>query len=102
IAAQTPFRDIVKREVRPGGKRTSRADIEADIRKRLMLLYHPTCTCRMSDTAEGAVVDSQLRVHGIAGLRVVDASVMPTVTGGNTHAPVLAIAEKAAELILAA
>ena len=64
-----------------------------------MLIYHPVGTVRMSDTHELAVVDSQLRVHGLRGLRVVDASIMPTIVGGNTHAPTVMIAERAADLI---
>jgi choline dehydrogenase len=64
-----------------------------------MLIYHPVGTCRMSDDGHDAVVDSQLRVHGVDGLRVIDASVMPTITGGNTNAPTIMIAERAADLI---
>jgi len=64
-----------------------------------MLIYHPVGTARMSDTHEQAVVDSQLRVHGLQGLRVIDASVMPTITGGNTNAPTIMIAERGADLI---
>ncbi len=64
-----------------------------------MLIYHPVGTARMSDTHPQAVVDSQLRVHGLHGLRVIDASIMPTITGGNTNAPTIMIAERAADLI---
>ena len=99
IAAQKPLREIILRELKPGPGIVERADLEADLRRRLMLVYHPVGTARMSDTAEGAVVDSQLRVHGLQGLRVVDASIMPTIPGGNTNAPTIMIAERAADLI---
>jgi choline dehydrogenase len=99
IAAQEPLREIVTQELKPGPHVVERADLEADVRRRLMLIYHPVGTCRMSDTADDAVVDSQLRVHGLEGLRVADASIMPTIVGGNTHAPTVMIAEKAADLI---
>ena len=64
-----------------------------------MLIYHPVGTARMSDTHEQAVVDSQLRVHGLQGLRVIDASVMPVIPGGNTNAPTIMVAERGADLI---
>ena len=99
IAVQGPLREVVLKELKPGPEATSREDLEADLRRRLMLIYHPVGTCRMSDDGEDAVVDSQLRVHGIDGLRVVDASIMPTITGGNTNAPTIMIAERAADLI---
>jgi choline dehydrogenase-like flavoprotein len=99
FAAQGPLREVVIKELKPGADAVDRADIEADLRRRLMLIYHPVGTCRMSDTAEGAVVDSRLRVHGIEALRVADASIMPTIVGGNTHAPTVMIAERAADLI---
>jgi choline dehydrogenase-like flavoprotein len=99
IAAQGPFREAVVRELKPGPAVRDRAAIEADVRRRLMLIYHPVGTCRMSDGGEDAVVDGALRVHGLDGLRVVDASVMPVITGGNTNAPTIMIAERAADLI---
>jgi choline dehydrogenase len=99
IAAQGPMREIVVSELKPGLDRRDRADLEADLRRRLMLIYHPVGTCRMSDGGDGAVVDSRLRVHGLESLRVVDASVMPVIPGGNTNAPTIMIAERAADLI---
>jgi choline dehydrogenase-like flavoprotein len=74
------------------------AAIEHFIRARADSIYHPVGTCRMGTDAE-SVVDTSLRVRGVQGLRVVDASVMPTLIGGNTHAPTIMIAEKAADLM---
>jgi choline dehydrogenase-like flavoprotein len=102
IAAQPPLERIAVRELRPGADVNGREALEADLRRRLFLLYHPSGTCRMSDDADRAVVDSQLRVHGIERLRVVDASVFPVIPGGNTHAPTVMVAEKASDLIRAA
>ena len=99
IAAQQPLREVILKELRPGPETQGREQLEADLRRRLMLIYHPVGTARMSDTDEQAVVDSQLRVHGLEGLRVVDASIMPTIVGGNTNAPTIMIAERAADLI---
>jgi choline dehydrogenase-like flavoprotein len=99
IAAQDPLREIVVEELKPGGEVTGREELEADLRRRLMLIYHPVGTARMSDTHELAVVDSKLRVHGLQSLRVIDASVMPTIVGGNTNAPTIMIAERGADLI---
>ena len=83
-------------------KRDDRAAIIADIRNRADTQYHPVGTCKMGPQGDPmAVVDAQLRVHGIEGLRVVDASVMPTVCGGNTNAPTIMIGEKAADMIRA-
>jgi choline dehydrogenase-like flavoprotein len=76
------------------------AQIEEFIRGHADTIYHPVGTCRMGSGARD-VVDAQLRVHGVQGLRVVDASIMPSIVGGNTNAPVIAIAEKAADLIRA-
>ncbi len=99
IAAQAPLASVTVEELKPGASAVDRDELEADLRRRLMLIYHPVGTARMSDTHEHAVVDSQLRVHGIHGLRVVDASIMPNIVGGNTNAPTIMIAEKAADLI---
>jgi choline dehydrogenase-like flavoprotein len=77
---------------------TSDDDIRAVLRQRCDTVYHPVGTCRMGNDAL-AVVDAQLRVQGVAGLRVVDASVMPTIPGGNTNAPTVMVAEKAADLV---
>ena len=79
----------------------SDADIEALLRQRADTIYHPVGTCRMGADAQ-AVVDAQLRVHGMQGLRVVDVSIMPTLTSGNTNAPAMMIAEKAAQMMQAA
>ena len=76
----------------------SDADIEAHVRTTTQTLYHPVGTCRMGSDAT-SVLDPELRVRGVEGLRVVDASVMPTVPRGNTNAPTIAVAERAADLI---
>jgi choline dehydrogenase-like flavoprotein len=76
------------------------ADIERDIRRRADTQYHPIGTCKMGpDSDPTAVVDAQLRVRGVGGLRVADASIMPTIVGGNTNAATIMIAEKAVDLI---
>ncbi|HEY4827468.1 MAG TPA: GMC family oxidoreductase N-terminal domain-containing protein, partial [Solirubrobacteraceae bacterium] len=99
IATQDSMREIIISELKPGLDQRDRSDLEADLRRRLMLIYHPVGTCRMSDGRDDAVVDSRLRVHGLKDLRVVDASVMPIIPGGNTNAPTIMIAERAADLI---
>ena len=98
IFAQKPFAPYRGEEIFPGGAARSDADLETFIRRKAETIYHPVGTCRMGAGSD-AVVDSELRVHGVEGLRVVDASVMPTLIGGNTNAPVIMIAERAADLI---
>ena len=80
--------------------RQSDEGIWEHIKKQIETVYHPVGTCRMGNTAD-CVVDTQLRVHGLQGLRVIDASIMPTIVAGNTNAPVYMIAEKGADMILA-
>ena len=94
IFAQAPLSDMVEAEITPGKD----ADLDDFIRHNLKITQHPTGTCRMGDDP-GAVVDSQLRVRGVAGLRVVDASVMPSVPGANINAAVIMVAERASDLI---
>jgi choline dehydrogenase-like flavoprotein len=99
IARQSPLRETIVKEIKPGTGAVDDEELAADLRRRLMLIYHPVGTCRMSDSDPSAVVDSQLRVHGLERLRVADASIMPVIPGGNTNAPTIMIAEKAADLI---
>ncbi len=88
-------------ELIPGPSVASDAEIDAWIRTAAETIYHPVGTCRMGVAGDpGAVVDAELRLMGLQGLRVVDASVMPTLVGGNTNAPTMMIAEKAADMIL--
>ena len=83
----------------PGPSVTSEKDLIEDLRNRGVSNLHPVGTCRMG-TGSDAVVDPRLKVHGIAGLRVADASIMPQVVGGNTNAPSIMIGEKCAAMIL--
>ena len=100
IADTEPLSSVRGRPLVPADEVESDEEIEAFLRRETELLYHPVGTCRMGSD-DHAVVDPQLRVRGIQGLRVADASVMPVITGGNTNAPAIMIGERAAELIRA-
>jgi len=98
IYSTQPQAAYVGRELRPGTALQSDAELEAYIRDTSQVTQHPVGSCSMGTNAE-AVVDPQLRVRGIEGLRIADASIMPTVPGGNTNAAVIMVAEKASDLI---
>jgi len=99
VFGQRPFDPFRGPELMPGATVTTDEDIDAFIRRTAETIYHPVGSARMGHDRL-AVVDGELRVHGLQGLRVVDASVMPTLVGGNTNAPTIMIAEKAADMIL--
>jgi 4-pyridoxate dehydrogenase len=98
IVATPPFAPIMASELAPGTQVQSDAEIDAFIRQTLDTVYHPVGTCRMGKD-EGAVVGLDFRVRGVEGLRVVDASVFPDLTGGNINAVVMMVAEKASDVI---
>ena len=101
ISAAHPLADVIESELLPGPAVLSDAEVLADFRARAGTVYHACGTCGMGPDPSRSVVDATLRVHGLARLRVVDASIFPTVTSGNTNAPTIMVAEKGAELILA-
>jgi choline dehydrogenase-like flavoprotein len=101
IFAQPALAPLTGEEIEPGAQHRTDAEIDAALRKIVNTAYHPTGTCKMGpDSDPMAVVDGRLRVRGVSGLRVVDASVMPEIVSGNTSAPTMMIAERAARFIL--
>jgi choline dehydrogenase len=100
IAQSQAMTPLVAREVKPGAQVDSDEALLDYARQAGATIFHPSGTCKMGHDAM-AVVDERLRVHGVSGLRVVDCSVMPTLVSGNTNAPIVAMAEKAADLIRA-
>ena len=100
LAATARMSDIIAEELRPGrGKKTDDELVE-DIRARAYSVFHPCGTCRMGPRSPECVVDERLRVHGVSALRVIDASIFPTLPSGNINAPCLMAAAKGAEIIL--
>jgi choline dehydrogenase len=100
IAATPPLAELIERELQPGAQLQSDEELLADFRRRAGSVFHPVGTCSMGNDPAQAVVDARLRVHGIAALRVVDASVFPAITSGNTNAAVIMVAERAAAMML--
>jgi choline dehydrogenase len=100
IFAQRAFDPYRGREIQPGADRVSDEAIDAFVRDHIDTAYHPSCTCKMGSPADSfAVVDPETRVIGVEALRVVDSSIMPSITNGNLNAPTIMLAEKAADLI---
>lgn len=99
IAATEPLRDYLRGEAFPGPECRTEADIRAHIRVAAKTIFHPVGTCKMGIHGD-SVVDPELRVRGVDGLRVADASIMPTIVGGNTNAPTIMIGEKCSDLLL--
>jgi choline dehydrogenase len=98
IIATEPYRSLIFSEVRPGAHVVAEDDIKSFIRQVAGTVYHPCGTCRMGED-EKAVVDSELRVRGVEGLRVADASVMPRIPSPNIHPATILIAEKGSDII---
>jgi choline dehydrogenase len=99
IAHSGPLGKVTVKNIDPGPGVASDEQIEAWVRAEAQHTYHASCTCRMGREGE-SVLDPDLRVRGVDGLRVVDCSSMPRITSGNTNAPAIMIGEKAADLIL--
>lgn len=100
IAAQEPIASLIAEELRPGPLVKSDKDLIKDFKQRSGTVYHPSCTCRMGPDPATSVVDPRLRVHGVEGLRVIDASAFPSLIGGNTNAPSILMGWKGADMIL--
>jgi choline dehydrogenase len=100
LAATRPLADVIAGELLPGSDVQTDDELLHDFRQRSGTVYHPTCTCRMGPDPRTSAVDARLRVHGVSGLRIMDASVFPAITSGNTNTPTIMVAEKGASLIL--
>ena len=100
LAAAPALARIIEAEIAPGPEVSADEDLVADIRRRAGTVFHPVGTCRMGPDPARDVVDPRLRLHGLQGLRVVDASIFPTLVSGNTNAAAIMVGEKGADLIL--
>ena len=100
LAQVSPLRHVIAAEIRPGQGCQGDEALLADFRARADTIFHPVGTCAMGPTAQSAVVDHRLRVFGVERLRVIDASVFPRITSGNTNAPTIMVAEKGAQMVL--
>ncbi|MGF1608612.1 MAG: GMC family oxidoreductase [Kiloniellales bacterium] len=101
LAATPSLSAIIEAELAPGAEVRTRDELLDDIRKRASTVFHPVSTCIMGPDPDRSVVDHRLRVHGLERLRVVDASIFPTLISGNTNAPAIMVGEKGADLVLA-
>ena len=100
IAAALPLTEVITREPIPGAQVAGNEALLEDFRARADTVYHPTSTRMMAPDAATSVVDASLKVHGVAGWRMIDTSVFPTITSGNTNAPTVMVAEKGADMVM--
>jgi choline dehydrogenase len=100
LAATPSMAALIEEELQPGSDIQSEEELIEDIRQRAWTVFHPVSTCRMGPDPKQAVVNHRLRVHCLAGLRIIDASVFPSITSGNTNAPSIMVGEKGADIIL--
>jgi choline dehydrogenase len=100
LATASPLAEIITEELYPGAHVQGDDALMEDFRARADTVYHPTSTCSMGSNASASVVDARLHVHGVQNLRVIDASIFPTITSGNTNAPTVMVAEKGVAMVL--
>jgi choline dehydrogenase len=101
FAATKALSQVIVEEFKPGPAKQTDADFREDIRANAYSIFHPCGTCRMGPDASSNVVDARLKVHGVDGLRIADASIFPTIPAGNINAPSMMVGQRAAEIILA-
>ncbi len=99
VMAQASLARVIEEELAPGPQTQTDGQIEEYVKRSVTTMWHPVGTCRMGQDAR-AVVDARLRVRGVDGLRVIDASIMPNITSGNTNAPTQALARHATAMLV--